>query len=114
MAKKKKDKIIKIETIHKMIMDGVDVAKRADSHGVFLVDLEPAKGFVEKYRREKGIALSYDFLILRACALALPHHPEMTLMLRGRKLVQCSSVDTGVSVAGKGSISPVAVIERLQ
>ncbi len=51
-------------------------------------------------------------MILRACALALPHHPEITFMLRGRKLVQCNSVDIGVSVAGKESISPVAVIEN--
>ena len=37
--------------------------------------------------------------------------PEMTLMLRGMKLVQCNSVDIGVSVAGKGNLAPVAVIE---
>ena len=53
MPGKNRDKIVKIDTIHKIIMDGVDIAKRADSHGVILVDLEPAKAFIEKYRQEK-------------------------------------------------------------
>ncbi len=111
MAKKKKDKIIKVDSIRKMLMDGVDLIEKAHSHGVFLVDLEPAKAFIKKYYQENKIYFSYDFLILRACALALSHHPEMTLMLRGMKLVQCNSVDIGVSVAGKGNLAPVAVIE---
>ena len=93
-------------------MDSLDMAKKAYPYGVFLVDLEPAKTFIEKYRRERKTALTYDFLILRACALALPDHPEVTRMLRGKKLVQCGSIDIGISVAGKGNIAPVAVIEE--
>ncbi|MDY6864302.1 MAG: 2-oxo acid dehydrogenase subunit E2 [Thermodesulfobacteriota bacterium] len=111
MRKKTKDKRIKTDGVHRMLVAGLDTITRAHSHGVFLVDLEPAKAFIERYHQEHGITLSYDFLILRACALALPHHPEITLMLKGSKLVQCGSIDIGVSVAGKGNIAPVAVIE---
>ena len=107
----KNDKILKVNKLQRILMAGLEVAKKPDPFAAFLVDLEPMKKFIEDYYKENNTSLSYDFLILRGCAIVLPNHPEVTWMLKGKNLVSCGSIDIGVSVAGKGNMAPVAVIE---
>ena len=49
-------------------------------------------------------------LLIKACSLALRRYPQINYMLRGHKVVQPSSIDIGISVAGEENVAPVVVI----
>ncbi len=109
---KKKDKKTKVSPGRKILMDGIDVVRKPDGFGVTLVDLSAAKTFIEQYRKEKNVSIAYIHLIIKASALALKKHPWVNYMLNGYKVIEPSTIDIGVSVAGEENVAPVVVIRE--
>ncbi len=82
--------------------------------GVFLIDMEEAHGLIRDLRERDDLCLTYLHLFIRACGLALAKYPQVNAMLDGtRRILHPSSVDIGVSVAGKSNYAPVVVLSQV-
>jgi len=109
----KGDKIVSVSPGRKFLMDGFDVVRKPDGYVVRLVDLSTAQRFSEQYREvtaENVMPVFHLPLLIKACSLALRKHPQVNSMVRGHKVVQPSSIDIGISVAGEENVAPVVVI----
>ena len=96
-------------------MDGFDVVKKPDGYAVSLVDLSAAQRFSNQYEEineENVMPVFHLPLLIKSCSLALRKYPRVNYMLRGHKVVQPSSIDIGISVAGEENVAPVVVIRE--
>jgi pyruvate dehydrogenase E2 component (dihydrolipoamide acetyltransferase) len=111
----KDDRIVSVSPGRKFLMDGFDVVRKPDGYAVRLVDLSAARRFSNQYAEvngEKAMPVFHLPLIIKACSLALKKYPWVNYMLRGHKVVQPSSIDIGISVAGEENVAPVVVIRE--
>jgi len=96
-------------------MDGFDVVRKPDGYAVSLVDLSAAQRFSKEHGEVNGenvMPVLHLPLLIKACSLALRKYPQVNYMLRGHKVVQPSSIDIGISVAGEENVAPVVVIRE--
>jgi len=98
----------------KGIHDIFHVLRKPRGAVLFLVDMLPVQNFLKTYKEEKKINLPLTPLLIKACAMTLKKTPDANYMMRGYKLVKPSSVDIGVSVAGKTRYAPVVVIRAAE
>jgi len=109
------DKIVSVSPGRKFLMDGFDVVRKPDGYAVRLIDLSAAQRFSEQYGEVNAGNVMPVFhlpLLIKACSLALKKHPRVNYMVRGHKVVQPSSIDIGISVAGEENVAPVVVIRE--
>lgn len=111
----KDDRIVRVSPGRKFFLDGFDVVRKPDGHAVRLVDLSAAQSFSRQYGEVRGGNVMPIFhlpLLIKACSLALKKHPQVNWMVRGHKVVQPSTIDIGISVAGEENVAPVVVIRE--
>jgi pyruvate/2-oxoglutarate dehydrogenase complex dihydrolipoamide acyltransferase (E2) component len=104
------DTIVRLEPWRRVVADGFDVARKADVCGVWLQDLLPATEFRDRYRQEKKVPLTYTAILLKASALTLKKYPILNSSISRSTLVTPSSIDIGITVAGREVLAPVVVI----
>lgn len=115
----RRDTIVPLDYAQQALMDGLDAVRRPDAHAITLLDLSAAHAFREKYKRERGVALTDLHLIIRAVARTLeaddPQHASpLNSILTGNKIIKPPGVDVGVSVVTRRSVAPVVVIPEAQ
>jgi len=81
----------------------------------FELDLTRAMAFLEEQRRTDHPRLTFTHILIKACAHVLRSRPELGFRMSGYRLVKPSSVDIGVSVAGRrGGLAPVVVVRSAE
>ncbi len=112
MFREKGDQVLSIPYGQRFLMDVLDVARKPDGFATMLLDMSQAKKFRDEFRKRHGIPLTFLHLIIKACAMTIEKYPWSHYMLDGYKIIRPSSIDIGVSVAGRENITPVAVIKE--
>jgi 2-oxoglutarate dehydrogenase E2 component (dihydrolipoamide succinyltransferase) len=106
------DEIIKVDPGRKILMDGINAARRPDGYGIMLVDLLPAKEFRDEFRKKHGLPLTYLHLIIKTCAMVVKKYPWANYMMERYRIIKPSTIDIGISVAGEETITPVVIIRE--
>lgn len=84
-----------------------DVLSLGEPPGFFItedVDMTSTKELIERLR-PLGIKVTYTHIVVRAAALALTRHPELTRIILGKHLVYPDTVDIGISVSSELSMA---------
>jgi pyruvate dehydrogenase E2 component (dihydrolipoamide acetyltransferase) len=74
------------------------------------VDMEEARCLRGRWKAEGGdaVAITYNDLIVKACALALAEHPDLNAAVDGDELVVFAAVNAGIAVdTPRGLVVPV-------
>jgi len=83
--------------------------------GVFWVDMEEAHDFIQRFKQDQGIQLTYLHLFIRACGLALAKYPVVRAMLDGgRRILHPTGSDIAVSAAGTTNYAPVVHLTNVE
>lgn len=92
----------------------IDVLKTPLVCGVFEIDFEAVRALRRALPGERARPLTDVVLVVAAVARALAADPRLhTVHHRGRRMVP-AAVDIGVSVAGRGLLSPITVVRAAQ
>src|SRR5437773_10482299 len=92
----------------------IDVLKTPLVCGVFEIDFEAVRALRRALPGERARPLTDVVLVVAAVARALAADPRLhTVHHRGRRTVP-AAVDIGVSVAGRGLLSPITVVRAAQ
>ena len=73
------------------------------------VDCSSFKNMRESLRtlfKEKGLNLSYNYILMKMCALALKENPMLNSYLDGNEVVLLDEINIGLAVAIEGPNSP--------
>jgi len=112
MFLEKGDEVIRVDYAQRVLMDVLDAARRPDSYAVMLLDVSAAAVFRDEYKKKHGVSLTTLHVIIKAIAVALEKDPWLHYMVDGYKMIKPSSIDVGVSVAAKETVTPVVVIKE--
>lgn len=110
----KAGELIRLGPADKCINDLFDALCRARDLAFFTSDVSKAIDFCKAYRQRTGRRLTFTAFIVKACALAIERDPRIHYMLRGNRYINPSSVDIGLSVAGRTRLAPVITIREAE
>jgi pyruvate dehydrogenase E2 component (dihydrolipoamide acetyltransferase) len=72
------------------------------------IDMKRAIDLRSSLNSEGDVKISYNDIIVRACAFALRHHPKVNSTFAGDKIIQHGAINVGIAVAlDDGLITPV-------
>ena len=76
----------------------------------FQLDMTKPLALIKEYRDATGLRCTPTVFFIKASALALKEAPQLIDMMHWGRVIRPSTIDIGVSVAGKANVAPVAVI----
>ena len=109
-----KDQIIPLDAADRSINDLFAAISYGTETNIFIADVSEAIRFLETYRERTGVKVTFTTFLIRACGLVIKQDPRIHYMLRGYRWVNPSSVDIGISVAGRTRMAPVVTIREAE
>lgn len=104
------DKDRPLDFAERWMHDSLDVLRPAFGVHQLTVDMTAAVRRLDALRRE-GVNATATHLLIQAAARALAAHPELHVLVSGRRRHHPARVDIGLSVAGEIFVAPVLIIE---